>query len=65
MKAVRELPEDMQAAIAHDLEQQIAAFTQSHLTDEQKSVVAARLGKPQNTVSREMWQATLNRYKLA
>ncbi len=65
IEAVQELPEDAQAAIAHDIEMQVAAYTKSHLTDEQRAIVRERLNRPQTLVTPEALQKTLDRYKLA
>ena len=65
IKAVRQLPEEAQTAIAEEMIAHAHAITESHLTNEQRAIVKERLRQPRAVVSIEDFQALLDKYKVA
>lgn len=65
VKAVRELPEEAQEAIAHELMERVSEFSRSHLSDEQREEVRRRLSKPRRYASDDEVKAVLRRYNPA
>ena len=63
--AVRQLPEDTQAAVAKELVALVEDYRTSGLTDEQREVVAKRLAEPRTHVPRPDFLAMLRRYNPA
>ena len=65
VKAIRELPEEAQEAIAHELMERVSEFSRSHLSDTQREEVRRRLAKPRRYASDDEVRAVLRRYNPA
>ena len=47
--AVRELPEEAQQALVHEMADRVSAYSASHLTQEQQTEIKRRLADPNPT----------------
>ena len=47
--AVRELPEEAQQALVHEMADRVSAYSASHLTQEQQAEIERRLADPNPT----------------
>ncbi len=65
VKAVRELPEEAQEAIAHELMDRVSDFSSSHMSDDQRVEVKRRLALPRRHASDEEVRAVFLRYNPA
>jgi len=59
---VRDLPDEMQEAIAAEMLERAAGFVQSQLTDEQRAIVKERMAAPRTHVPRAEFMAMLRKY---
>ena len=65
VKAVRELPDEAQEAIAHELLERVSDFSSSHMNDDQRAEVKRRLAKPRRHASDAEVQAVFHRFNPA
>lgn len=59
---VRDLPDEMQEAIAAEMLERAEGFVQSQLTDEQRAIVKERMAAPRTYVPRAEVMAMLRKY---
>jgi hypothetical protein len=59
---VRDLPDEMQQAIASEMLEQAESFVQSQLTAEQRAIVKERMAAPRTYVPRAEVMALLRNY---
>jgi hypothetical protein len=62
---VRDLPDEMQQAIASEMLEQAESFVQSQLTAEQRAIVKDRMAAPRTYVPRAEVMALLRKYNPA
>jgi len=62
---VRDLPGEMQEAIASEMLERAEGFVQSQLTDEQRAIVKERMAAPRTYVPRAEVMAVLRKYNPA
>jgi hypothetical protein len=65
VEAVRKLPEETQSAIAHELMHWVDHLTTPTRDPERQAIIAERMRKPLETVSRDAFMTMLRKYNPA
>ncbi len=63
LTVVRDLPDDMQSAIASEMLERADGLVSSQLTDEHRVILKERMSKPRAHVPHEEMQAVKDKYR--